>query len=68
MCEMMASGDLWSVLGACLEKINANTSQPENFLRQVFAIFMHGNVEKAFKGSHNVVQLYDEVANVCISF
>lgn len=34
----MASGDVWSVLEECVKKINANTAQPENFLRQVFAV------------------------------
>ncbi|XP_044062227.1 U3 small nucleolar ribonucleoprotein protein MPP10 [Siniperca chuatsi] len=28
----MASGDVWSVLEECVNKINANTAQPENFL------------------------------------
>lgn len=49
MCVMMASGDVWSVLEDCLEKINANTSQPENFLRQVFAVFMHAMLKKRLK-------------------
>lgn len=38
--EKMASGDVWSVLEECLKKINVNTAQPENFLRQVFAVCM----------------------------
>ena len=36
----MASGDVLSVLEECVKKLNANTAQPENFLRQVFAVFM----------------------------
>ncbi|XP_022056883.2 U3 small nucleolar ribonucleoprotein protein MPP10 [Acanthochromis polyacanthus] len=28
----MATGDVWSVLEACVKKINANTAQPEKFL------------------------------------
>lgn len=42
----MASGGEWSVLGECLKKVNANTAQPENFLRQVFAVFVLVMLEK----------------------
>lgn len=37
---MMATGDTKNVLEECLKKINANTAQPESFLRQVFVVFM----------------------------
>lgn len=33
----MAGADEWSVLEECVKKINTNTAQPENFLRQVSA-------------------------------
>lgn len=40
MWEMMAAGDVSSVLEESIKKINANTAQPESFLRQVFTVFM----------------------------
>lgn len=32
----MASGDVLDLLEDCAQRIQANTAQPENFLRQVF--------------------------------
>lgn len=45
----MASGEVWSVLEECVKKINAITAQPENFLRQVFAVFVPVLSENLFK-------------------
>lgn len=42
----MASGDVWSVLEECVKKINANTAQPETFLRQVFTVCMSVVLQK----------------------
>lgn len=38
MGETMASEAMLSVLEECVKTIQANTAQPENFLRQVFAV------------------------------
>lgn len=42
----MASDDVLSVLEECVKTINANTTQPENFLRQVFAVCSYACVVK----------------------
>lgn len=42
----MASDDVLSVLEECVKTINANTAQPENFLRQVFAVCLYACVVK----------------------
>lgn len=49
MWEMMATGDVNSVLEESIKKINANTAQPESFLRQVFSVFMLVMLKKLLK-------------------
>lgn len=52
----MATGDVLCVLEECVKKINANTAQPENFLRQVFAVCMCVVLQKLkVKRCYNVV-------------
>lgn len=53
----MASGELGTVLEDCLKKINANTAQPDNFLRCVCYFEQH-----LFKGIFRMLQRF----GVCV--